>query len=183
MLVTRFFALLVLLTLTQTVVVSSSLDEERLSFTLPNAPWVLSLPKTGLVVQETKTKPDGSGVYYSLSDEKNQLMVSFYIEPAKECQNSKSCRDMVLKAGNPSWENPQGMVQTDIGNASCFEFFIPSVQGVPVKQQNLYAEFVQDGYWVDMHVSKILYDPQDHELFERVIKSVKFEPKAGQRSQ
>ncbi len=177
MFVTRFFALLVLLTLAQTFVVSQPLDEERMSFTLSTAPWVLSMPKTGLVVQETKTKPDGSGVYYSLSDEKNQLMVSFYIEPARECKDSKSCRDMILKAGNPAWENPQGMVQTEIGNVSCFEFFVPSVQGVPVKQQNLYAEFVQDGYWVDMHISKILYEPQDHELFERVVKSVKFESK------
>jgi len=180
MFVTRFLALYVLFTLTPTAVVGTSfLNEERLEFTLPRAPWVLSLPKSGMVMQEKQNKSDGSGVYYSLSDERNQLMISFYIEPVKECKDSKSCRDMVMKAGNPAWENPEGMIQTEIGGVSCFEFFVPVVKGVPVKQQNLYAEFVQDGYWVDMHVSKILYEPQDHELLEAVVKSVKFEPKGS----
>jgi hypothetical protein len=183
MFVTKFLALSLLLTLTQTTAVRTSLNEERLMFTVPTAPWVLSLPKTGMMLHEQKSKPDGSGVYYSFSDEQNQLMISFFIEPVKECKDSKSCRDMVLKAGNPGWENPQGMVQAEIGDVSYFEFFIPSFQGVPLKQQNMYAEFVKDGYWVDLHISKILYEPQDHELFERVVKSVKFEAKTVQQSQ
>jgi hypothetical protein len=144
---------------------------------------VLSLPKGSMVVQEQKSKPDGSGVYYSLSDEKGQLMISFFIEPVKECKDSKSCRDMILKAGNPGWENPQAIVQAEIGDVSYFEFFIATYQGVPIKQQNMYAEFVKDGYWVDLHISKILYEPQDHEMFERLVKSIKFEPKGTQRSQ
>jgi hypothetical protein len=177
MFVTRFLALFILLTFAQTAVVRASLDEERLAFTVPAAPWILSLPKSGMVIQEQQSRPDGSGVYYSLSDEKNQMMIAFFIEPVRECKDSKACRDMVLKAGNPSWENPQGMVQSEIGEVSYFEFFMPSFQGIPVKQQNMYAEFVKDGYWVDLHISKILYQPQDHELFERVVKSVSFERK------
>jgi hypothetical protein len=48
---------------------------------------------------------------------------------------------------------------------------------MPVKQQNMYAEFVVDGYWVDLHISKVLYEPKDHVLFEELVKSIKFEPK------
>jgi hypothetical protein len=83
----------------------------------------------------------------------------------------------VWKAGNPGWENPQNLVLSEIGDVSFFEFFMPSEQGVPAQRQNMYAEFVVDSFWVDLHISKVLYKPNEHELFERVVKSIKFEPK------
>ena len=171
---TAFFILLVLC---QPVVASKTFDEERLGFTVSAAPWTLTLPKGELVVERQQFKPDGRSGYFSMNDEKNMMTISFFIEPVKDCKDSKSCRDMVWKLGNPSWENPQKVVQSEIGDVSYFEFFMPSFRGMPVKQQNMYAEFVKDGFWVDMHISKVLYKPEEHELFERVVKSVRFEPK------
>ena len=43
----------------------------------------------------------------------------------------------------------------------------------------MYAEYVSDGYWVDVHISKVLYTKADHALFERVINSIAFSPKRG----
>jgi hypothetical protein len=57
---------------------------------------------------------------------------------------------------------------------------MPTFRGTPVKQQNMYVEFVKDGYWVDLHISKVLYKLEEHELFERLIKSIKFEMKDSQ---
>lgn len=170
-------SLALLLALCQAAAAAKTSDEERIAFAVPGAPWTLTLPKGGFAVERRQLKPDGRSGYFLLSDEKNMLTVSFFIEPVKDCENAGACRDMVWKLGNPSWENPQKVVQSEIGEASCFEFFMPSFRGVPVKQQNLYAEFVKDGFWVDMHLSKVSYEPREHELFERVVKSVRFEPK------
>ncbi len=177
MFIKKFFVLYILLALCQTPVITKPLDEDRIGFTVPAAAWTLTLPKGGLVIQQRQVKPDGRSAYYWLTDEKSKLNISFFIEPVKDCQDSKACRDMVWKLGNPSWENPQKIVQAEIGDVSYFEFFMPSFRGTPVKQQNMYAEFVKDGFWVDMHISKVLYKPEEHELFESVIKSVKFEAK------
>jgi hypothetical protein len=174
---TAFF---ILLALCQSSVISKTFDEERIGFTVPAAPWRLTLPKDHLVVAQKQIKPDGRSGYFYMNDEKNKLDISFFIEPVKDCTDSKACRDMVWKLGNPSWENPQRVVQSEIGDVSYFEFFMPSFQGVPLKQQNMYAEFVKDGFWVDLHISKALYKPEEHELFERIIKSIKFEPKDSQ---
>jgi len=103
------------------------------------------------------------------------MTISFFIEPVRNCTDSRACRDLVLKSGNPAWENPQNVVQAEIGDVSYFEFLIPSVRGMPLKQQHMYAEFVKDGFWVDLHISKVLYKPEEHQLFERIIKSVRFE--------
>jgi hypothetical protein len=152
-------------------------EEKRLSFTIPESPWTLTMPADNFNVAQKQMKSDGDGAYFYLIDEKQGLNLSMYIEPATNCKDSKSCRDLVWKSGNPLWVDPQNLVQSEIGNASCFEFLISSFQGRSIQQQNMYAEFVVDGFWVDMHISKVLYKSEEHTLFERIIKSIKFDPK------
>lgn len=171
-------AFFILSALCQPTAASKTFDEGRLEFTVPAAPWTLTLPKGGIVVTQRQFKPDGRSGYFLMSDEKNLMMISFFIEPVKNCKDSKECRDMIWKLGNPSWENPEKVVQAEIGDVSYFEFFMPSFRGVPIKQQHMYAQFVKEGFWVDMHISKVLYKPEQHELFERLVKSVRFEPKS-----
>jgi hypothetical protein len=152
-------------------------DEKRMGFTVPAAPWTLTMPVSDFVIAQRQFKPDGRSAYFMMNDEKSLLNVSLFIEPVANCDSSKSCRDMVWKAGNSGWEKPENVVQAAIGEVHYFEFLIRSFQGLPVEQQNMYAEFVVDGFWVDLHISKVLYKSSEHELFERVIKSIKFESK------
>jgi hypothetical protein len=172
-----------LLLLGQTPAPARSLDDKRISITVPAAPWTLTLPGEHLKLEKqmfkpgADGKPDGRYGYVLLRDGKNGLSISMYIEPAVKCKSSKECRDLVWKAGNPGWENPQNVVLSEIGDVSFFEFFVPSSEGVPVRQHHMYAQFVVDGFWVDLHISKPLYQPHEHKLFEEVVKSVKFEPK------
>lgn len=168
----------------QSSLVAVSQNEERLSFVVPAAPWVLSLARGNLVIDQQQIKPDGSAGYFSLNDQKIAMTVSFFIEPVTKCKDSKSCRDMVLKLGNPSWEKPENVIKSEIEGVSYFEkFFMPSFRGVPIKQQHMYVEFVKDGFWVDLHISKSLYTSRDHDVFEQLVKSVKFEPKKVRSAQ
>lgn len=172
-----FFAPVCLFVLVPLIAARNAPGQQRFEFTIPQAPWTMTLPADTFKLEQKKMKPDGTGAYFYLTDEKRGLNLSMYIEPMSSCQDSKSCRDMVWKAGNPSWENPKNIVQSEIGDVSFFEFLIPSFQGMAVQQQNMYAEFVVDGFWVDMHLSKVLYKPEEHALFERIIKSIRFDPK------
>lgn len=169
--------LIAILLLAPAVFAVAAQEEKRLTFTVPGAPWSLTLPAKDFEIAESKLKPDGSAGYFFLTSEESHLNVSFYIEPVSECKDSKACRDMVWKAGNPGWEKPQNFVSSEFGSISYFEILIPKFRGQPIQQQNMYAEFVVDGYWVDLHISKVLYKPADHELFEQLVKAVKFEPK------
>jgi hypothetical protein len=172
-----------LLVLSQASAIAASLDDKRVGLTVPAAPWMLTLKSGELALERQQLKPDGRSGYFLLNDKKNYMYVSLFIEPAEECKDSRSCRDMVWKAGNPAWENPQKVVSSNLGDVYYFEFFMPSFRGQPIEQQHMYAQFVVDGYWVDMHISKVLYKPEDRKLFERIIKSVKFEPKKEAESQ
>lgn len=161
----------------QAIVSAESPQEKRLSFTYPQVPWMLTLPADNFQIARKQMKQDGNRAYFHLVDDKQDLNISMFIEPATKCKDSKSCSEMVWKAGNPTWVNLQNVVHSQIGEVSIFEFLIPSYQGMPIRQQNMYAQFVVDGFWVDLHISKVLYDPEERKLFERIIKSVKFEPK------
>jgi Protein of unknown function (DUF4019) len=152
-------------------------SDRPVSITIPAAPWVLTLSGKDISVENRQVKPDGRYGYFALSDNHNKIVISMYIEPADKCKTSKECRDMVWKAGNPTWENPQNVVMGEIGQVSFFEFLMPSLRDMPIPQQHMYAQFVVDQFWVDMHISKTSYQPKEHKLFEEVIKSVKFEPK------
>jgi hypothetical protein len=156
---------------------AGSFQEKRLKFTAPGSPWTLTLPADNFKLAEKKTRDDGRGAYFYLVDEKQSVYLSMFIEPAKDCKDSKSCRDMIWKLGNPAWVNPQNVVQSEIDDISVLELMVPSYQGLNIRQQNVYAEFVVDGFWVDFHISKILYQPEEHKLFERIIKSIRFEAK------
>src|SRR5687768_13191544 len=71
-----YVVLLVLLTTAQTTAANRLENEKRLSFTVPGAPWTLSLPENDFVVRQKQIKPDGSAGYFYLTDEKRLLNVS-----------------------------------------------------------------------------------------------------------
>ena len=157
-------------------------DEKQLRFTVPAAPWTLILPGENFELQQEQYKPDGRSGYFMLTDDRSHLNVSFFIEPVGNCGDSKACRDMVWKLGNPAWGKPKNVVQSDLAGVYFVEFLVPSFENEPIAQQNMYAEFVVDGFWVDLHISKILYKPDEHKLFEELVKSIKFEPKTGRHT-
>ncbi len=173
----RAVGLSVLLLSCLAVAICQTSDEKRIAFTVPACPWTLTLPADEFVIRQQQVKPDGRYGYFYITDSTQALNVSMFIEPVNKCKDSKSCRDMIWKAGNPSWVNPQNVVLSEIGNVSFVEFLIPAFRGQPVQQQNMYAQFVVERFWVDLHISKVLYTPEEHKLFERIVKSVKFEPK------
>jgi len=121
------------------IAVITGTNAQRIPFTVPDCPWTLSLPKGDFAVKQINFKPNWSGGYFSIQDEKTNLVVSLYIEPVDKCKDSESCRDRILKLGNPTWKNLQNIVKSKFGDVSYFEFMLPSFQGQEVKQQNMYV--------------------------------------------
>jgi len=148
---------------------------DRLDFTVAGAPWVLTVPAGDFDIQQSQALPDGKQARFLFSSDKMHITASITIEPAVKCTDSRSCR--VRAAELPRVTGPKDVASSEIGAVSVFEYLLPEFRGLPVQMQNMYAEFVQDGYWVDLHISKIEYRKNDRQLFEALVNSVKFEPK------
>ena len=158
---------------------AQTVNEDRIAFTTSDAPWLVALDSKNLDIQDQQIKHDNKSGYFLLTNQKEGFTVSLFIEPVVKCKTSAECRDFVLKTGNPEWGKVQNLVQSKIGDVSYFEFFRPTVQGQPLQILDMYAEFVEDGYWVDLHLSKVQYKKEDHLLFENFVKSIRFLSKNG----
>lgn len=180
MLLRIIFIFSVLLVPVQILAQAKALDTKQVSFTVAEAPWTFTLESEGFSIKDERLKPDGKYGYFLLNNKKTGITFSLWIEPAVKCRTSEECRDMVYRAGNPMWENLENIVQSKIGDVFYFEFYRPSVQGQPVKMQDMHAQFVVEGYWIDLHISKVLYEKKDHAIFENLVKSAKFEIKPKQ---
>lgn len=161
----------------QTFVFSQAVVEERIRVTTPEAPWTLNIEGNPFSLENAKVQEGGKGAYFLLKNGKDGYTVSIFIEPAVKCKTSEECRAFVLKTGNPAWGKFQDLAQGSIGEFEYFEFFRPEVQGQPLKMQDMYAQFVGGGFWVDLHISKVLYEKGDRALFENLLRSVKFVPR------
>jgi hypothetical protein len=164
----------------QVFAVAQTVSEDRVAFTVSQAPWMITLNGNNLDIKDMQVKRDNKSGYFLMSNEKDNLTVSLFIESAIKCKTSDECRDFVLKTGNPEWGRVQDVVKSRIGDFSYFEFFRPTVQNQPLQILDMYAEYVADGYWVDLHISKVLYKKSDHLLFENLVKSIKFASKTGE---
>jgi tetratricopeptide (TPR) repeat protein len=171
--------LLILLSSLTQAAYSQQHEGASMRLTIPKAPWTMFISGDALVLDIEKIEPNGSRGYFMMTDEKAQVFASLFIEPANKCKTSKECRDLVWKSGNPAWQKPQNVKLSEIGEISILEFLVPESRGRPIRQHNMYAQFVVEGYWVDLHISKVLYQDRDRPLFERMVKSVRFEPKKG----
>jgi tetratricopeptide (TPR) repeat protein len=150
---------------------------DRLDFSISRAPWALTVPAEGFRVSQNRRSSDGKEAYFLFSNEKTGITASIYIEPAVKCTDSPSCRDFVRRAQLAQTQGAENVSSAEIGTTSVFEYFLPSFQGIPVRQHNMFAEFVQDGVWVDLHISKAAYTEGDRPLFEGLVRSVTFEKK------
>jgi hypothetical protein len=149
--------------------------KDSLKMTAVGAPWDVVVEGGGLDIKSVGTKPGGA--YFLLFPNKDKLNISLYIEPAEKCKTSDECRDFVLNAGNPAWGKFQSLKKAKFGPFSYFEFYRPEVRGQPLQMQDMYAQSVDSGYWVDVHLSKVLYTQDQKQLFEKLLGSIKFVPK------
>lgn len=165
----------------QTFVSAQAVPKDQIRLTAPEAPWTLVIDGNNLDIKTVQVKPGGA--YFLMFPDKDGLNISLFVEPADKCKTSDECRDFVLNTGNPRWGKFQDLAKSKIGDFSYFEFFRPEVQGQLLKMQDMYAEYVGNGYWVDLHISKVLYKKEDKLLFEKLVNSIKFVSKMGGQAQ
>ncbi|MBL8181128.1 MAG: DUF4019 domain-containing protein [Blastocatellia bacterium] len=150
---------------------------DGVQLTTTKAPWSIQIRGNDLDITGVQAKPDEASAYFMMASGTSKLNVSVFIEPVDKCKTTEECRDYVLKVGNPSWGKFEQLAKGKLKDFSYFEFYRPEVKGMPVKMLDMYAQYVSDGYWVDVHISKTLYTKVDRALFEKVINSIVFIPK------
>ena len=61
---------------------------------------------------------------------------------------------------------------SEVGDAAIVEYMVKAYMGRKVGQKNIHVYLAHDGYWIDVHISKVLYQPQDQPSLDAIVKSV-----------
>jgi hypothetical protein len=152
-------------------------SEQAIYLSAPNTPWEIRFPKHDWQLQQERRRQDGLAFYYLFSNPKTKLNVSFYIEPAEKCKTSSDCRRLFWSNPGPLYENPQSVEQFEENGFAIVKFIVPSIRGLQVNQLNYSAHIVRDGYWIDMHLSKLPSQKEDEALLSDFVKAILIQQK------
>jgi hypothetical protein len=144
--------------------------------TLPSTPWKLTFATDGVTLRSKEYKP-GSGGGSFLFSRKDGVSINVFIEPVKDCKAAVECRDKLWKLLQAKLDGTEQTAQGQLGDAATIEIYQPKQRNLPIHEKTLYAEFVQDGFWIDVRVNKGGFKPDDQAKLEGIVQSVRFEPK------
>ena len=147
---------------------------EGLSLSLPDLDWALKINSPGFNIDSGGMRPDGLATQAMATNKSTGLVMSVFIEPAVMEGDSRAVRDYQFKGLKESPFMDDDVVFTEDGDVALLEYFISEYQGVELNQRHVNAYYVKDGFWIDIHLSKVKYTDADKKLFDDVLASVEF---------
>jgi hypothetical protein len=151
--------------------------DSKLGVTLPSAPWTLVFDVKDFAVKVNEIQPDGRA-YIDANNDKTHVTLSVFLEDAGSPATADGCAENQKKRMEQKSPFKRDNIETKITNGmNIVEYTIPEFQGAPVQQRNIFACIPKDNIYVDVHLSKILFKPQDQTLFDEVLAAMHFVPK------
>lgn len=149
------------------------------SITLPSAPWTYEFDVKDFAIKVNEIQPDGRA-YLDAESKKTDVILSVFLEQVGSPATAEGCADNQKKRMEQQSPFKREQVETRVADGmNIVEYTIPDYQGAPIQQRNLFACIAKDNVYVDVHLSKILFKPKDHALFDAVLSSAHFVPKTG----
>ena len=113
-----------------------------------------------------------------------KVVVSVYVERAEGVQTALEYRTkswQALQKSKAVEEHDPRFSQR--GPIALLEYSIPEFEGMPIDQRNVNAYLVERGLQIDVHLSKVLYGPEDQALFDKILSSIRIvDAPASERS-
>src|SRR5262245_7157108 len=82
----------VVIFLLQVFAAAQTVSEDRVAFTVAEAPWMVSLDSKNLEIKDQQINRDNKSGYFLMYNEKDSLTVSLFIELAVKCKTGDECR-------------------------------------------------------------------------------------------
>lgn len=159
-----------------------SKNPQSLSISMTGEPWVLVVDSPGFAVESQGTKPDGRE-YLLANDHKRNVVISITLERSSQGADPKTCPDYLRsRAQSLTPLGPKNIKYTEVAHMPVLEYFIPLMQGIPIKQESFVACTAKDDVYVDIHLSKVLFESSDASVFSEILNAVHFAEKASPSS-
>jgi tetratricopeptide (TPR) repeat protein len=161
---------------------SQQLTNPKIEVGFPAKAWALQFDEAGFKVKANGVQPDGRA-YLIAENQSLHLVLSVFLEKGSHQATDDGCKknQKTRLAQNADYKR-ENIETREVAGMEIVEFTIPEFQGAPVQQRNLFACLPKDDVYVDIHLSKVLFKPQQEELFNSVLNSAHFIDKSTSTS-
>jgi len=140
----------------------------------PGEPWALTINLPGFRVKVNTITPDGR-VYLVADKPDTGYTASVMLEKVDRPIKPSGCRDfLAARAKTNSGFEKKDVRLSELGQMAILEYLAPAVKGHKVRQKNLFACMAREDVYIDIHLSKTLYQPGEEKLFEEILQTVGF---------
>jgi hypothetical protein len=140
--------------------------------------WTLQLFLPGFRSGPLERAGDG-GVRVFAADEKSRVVASVSLSPAEGPDSASAACEHYLALRKDVPYAPSSLKRGPRAGLATVEYLIAEYDGVPVRQKNVFACLSRDGVWMEIHLSKVSYQPEDEALFDRILKTVRVAADGG----
>lgn len=142
------------------------------TFKMPEENWTLEINLDGFEIKKEEFSPDNTMFQLSATDSKKQINLSIFIEKTESKGDKKECREFYWNKAKKSPLAKENLIQYETENLALIEHDTKEYNGQIVNFHSLNAYLVKNGYWIDIHISKIGFTKNDEEVFKTITESI-----------
>ena len=147
--------------------------KEVIILSLPNLNWGLEIDAPGFAIEKKQVSKNGDKTSFQANNDAAGLTMSAFLEKAPNTGTSKDCRDYYFSKLKESPAVESDVKMSEIGEMAIAEYVIKELKGIKLNQKHLNAYLAKNGYWIDVHISKADFEPQDQALFDTILKGIR----------
>lgn len=146
---------------------------------LPSLPWRMVFDAPGFT-QHVNEIQQGGRRYFLADNNASHFAVSVYLEPASRLQPPRECKhslqEKAARNAKISTTPLQALRYRENGDMQVLEYTLPDANGIPVRQRNVFACISRDDAYIDIHLSKAVFEDADQPVFDELLNSFHIVP-------
>lgn len=150
-----------------------TIAREKILITMPDLDWALEINCPTFEVERGEFNPNGPTWELMAKDRNTGMIMSIFVEPAANDGDKSDCREYYWERLKSSPVNEEEVVFKDQGETALAEYMIRKYRGVKLDQKHLNIYMAKDGFWIDIHLSKVNYREADRAHFDKVLASTR----------
>ena len=127
----------------------------------------------GPTAWEARVRPDGKEIQLQAMGRSDHLLVTAFLQRMTFAASAERCRDewwpSTEKGTREHHVKMDHLQQSSQNGIARVEYTIPELQGMPVRQKTVHAYLGARDLCAEIHLSKVLFKPEDQKLFDEVL--------------
>ncbi|MGO9440633.1 MAG: tetratricopeptide repeat protein [Terriglobales bacterium] len=154
------------------VVAHAQSPVDNLQVVFPGKTWSVVINSPGFVAKVNGMQKDGRQ-YLMATNDKTGMNLSVSLERSSHTADANSCSGFLRKrVESLSGLGLQDVKYLTVGGMAAAEYLVPEAQGYKLRQNHLVACTAKEDVYVDVHLSKTHFKPEEEPLFTLLMNSV-----------